>query len=163
MSSNCRHVRPTRGLPVSQSRIPRWCLLTLRASSSNQCDGSFNMDTGLATCKNWFNGCQCQATGQTCGPPQSCDNNQCGGQFDVGTGLATCRNFFQGCQCLATGQTCGAWASCDGFNCQGSFDGNSNIATCKAHFAVCISRDLTCMFPVASASQGICIYSLLAC
>ncbi len=82
------------------------------------------MNTGNATCKNFYAGCQCRAITNTCGPrAELCCEADCRGSFDMPAGKATCQGgFFKGCECLATDKTCGAQASCDANNCQGSFD-----------------------------------------
>ena len=107
-----------------------------RSCDAANCQGSFDMDTGNATCKGAFLGCQCEPTAQTCGLKQSCDLNNCGGTFDA-NGVATCKNFFKGCSCNPTPQTCGPLQSCDANNCNGQFSLADGKAYCTNYWQGC--------------------------
>lgn len=84
-----------------------------------------------------FVGCQCQATANTCGPPQSCDLNGCEGQFNLDNGKAFCTKNFVGCECTATANTCGNPQSCDMDNCDGQFQGSVRNPVCTNFFNGC--------------------------
>jgi hypothetical protein len=122
-----------------------------RSCDQDNCQGSFDMATGIATCKGAFAGCTCEPTGQTCGAPQSCDLNQCAGTFDAGGLRATCKGFFKGCECRPTTNTCGAVQSCDANNCQGTFDLSDGKAYCSNFHrgCECQSTRTTCGNPLS--------------
>jgi Subtilase family/LysM domain len=121
----------------------------LQDCDQGNCVGSFSLIDGKAYCTNAFKGCECRATGITCGNPQSCDQNNCHGEFSLTDGKAYCSNFFKGCECLATGTTCGPPQACENLNCVGEFSFNDGKAYCTNFFkgCECKATTITCGNP----------------
>ncbi|CZR61865.1 uncharacterized protein PAC_11762 [Phialocephala subalpina] len=67
--------------------------------SATVCDGTYNANSNVAMCRNFFQGCNCTPVPSTCGPPQSCSAGGCGGTIDSTGNEAHCCLNFAGCAC----------------------------------------------------------------
>jgi hypothetical protein len=107
----------------------------LQDCSLNNCNGYFDLSTGIASCTENFLGCPCAPNAQTCGPPQSCDLDNCAGSFGGQNVVQpSCTNFFKGCNCLPTANTCGAPQDCGMNGCAGAFNLSDGKAYCQGNF-----------------------------
>lgn len=120
------------------------------------CDGKFLGNAPYASCTNFFQGCECEQSAKTCGPPQDCSMNGCAGEFDLSNGLAYCSGNFKGCQCQPNAATCGRPQACEQDNCKGGFNGNQPYPVCKGFFAgcTCSATDATCGNPQPCDRNG---------
>ncbi len=70
----------------------------------NNCNGTYDADTGKATCKNFFKNCERKPIPQTAGVPSLVMRITAMGASTWILGVATCWSFFSGCVCNQTPQ-----------------------------------------------------------